>query len=59
MGATVSRAYRRNLWGDQNVAPSQLADTELFDFAGLTQGELVIDESKHIEIESLIQAINV
>jgi tRNA 2-thiocytidine biosynthesis protein TtcA len=43
----------------KNVAPSQLADTELFDFAGLTQGELVIDESKHIEIESLIQAINV
>ena len=43
----------------KNVAPSQLADTELFDFAGLTQGELDIDESKHIEIESLIQAINV
>ena len=43
----------------KNVAPSQLADTELFDFAGLTQGELDIDGSKHIEIESLIQAINV
>ena len=43
----------------KKVAPSQLADTELFDFAGLTQGELDIDESKHIEIESLIQAINV
>ena len=43
----------------KNVAPSQLADTELFDFAGLTQGELDIDDSKHIEIESLIQAINV
>ena len=43
----------------KNVAPSQLADTELFDFAGLTQGELDINGSKHIEIESLIQAINV
>ena len=43
----------------KNVAPSQLADTALFDFVGLTQGVLDIDESKHVEIESLIQAINV
>ncbi|MCS5595068.1 MAG: tRNA 2-thiocytidine(32) synthetase TtcA [Porticoccaceae bacterium] len=43
----------------KNVAPSQLADTELFNFAGLTRGVLDIDESKHVEIESLIQAINV
>ena len=43
----------------KNVAPSQLADTALFDFVGLTPGVLDIDESKHVEIESLIQAINV
>ena len=43
----------------KNVAPSQLADTELFDFAGLTQELLDVDESNHVEIESLIQAINV
>lgn len=43
----------------KNVAPSQLADTALFDFVGLTPGVLDIDESKHVEIESFIQAINV
>ena len=43
----------------KNVAPSQLADTALFDFVGLTQGVLDIDKSKHVEIESFIQAINV
>jgi len=43
----------------KNVAPSQLADTELFDFTGLTRGVLDIDPSGHVEIEQLIQAINV
>ena len=43
----------------KNVAPSQLADTELFDFAGLTRGRLDIEKDGHIEVESLIQAINV
>lgn len=43
----------------KNVAPSQLADTELFDFAGLTRGRLDIETGGHIEVESLIQAINV
>ncbi|MFT6693925.1 MAG: tRNA 2-thiocytidine biosynthesis protein TtcA, partial [Neolewinella sp.] len=43
----------------KNVAPSQLADTELFDFAGLTRGRLDIETDGHIEVESLIQAINV
>jgi tRNA 2-thiocytidine biosynthesis protein TtcA len=43
----------------KNVAPSQLADTELFDFTGLTRGVLDIDTSGHVEIEQLIQAINV
>ena len=43
----------------KNVAPSQLADTELFDFAGLTRGRLDIEADGHIEVESLIQAINV
>ncbi len=43
----------------KNVAPSQLADTELFDFTGLTRGVLDIDPSGHVEIEQLIQASNV
>ena len=43
----------------KNVAPSQLADTELFDFAGLTRGALDIETGGHVEVESLIQAINV
>ena len=43
----------------KNVAPSQLADTELFDFAGLTRGALDIEAGGHVEVESLIQAINV
>jgi tRNA 2-thiocytidine biosynthesis protein TtcA len=43
----------------KNVAPSQLADTELFDFAGLTRGVLDIEAGGHVEVESLIQAINV
>jgi tRNA 2-thiocytidine biosynthesis protein TtcA len=43
----------------KNVAPSQLADTELFDFAGLTRGSLDIQTDGHVEVESLIQAINV
>ena len=43
----------------KNVAPSQLADTELFDFAGLTRGRLDIETDGHIEVESLIQAINI
>ena len=43
----------------KNVAPSQLADTELFDFVGLTRGRLDIETDGHIEVESLIQAINV
>lgn len=43
----------------KNVSPSQLADTELFDFAGLTRGRLDIEKDGHIEVESLIQAINV
>ena len=43
----------------KNVAPSQLADTELFDFVGLTRGRLDIEADGHIEVESLIQAINV
>ena len=43
----------------KNVAPSQLADTELFDFAGLTRGSLDIHTDGHVEVESLIQAINV
>ena len=43
----------------KNVAPSQLADTELFDFTGLTRGVLDIEQGGHLELESLIQAINV
>ena len=43
----------------KNVAPSQLADTELFDFVGLTRGRLDIEADGHIAVESLIQAINV
>jgi tRNA 2-thiocytidine biosynthesis protein TtcA len=43
----------------KNVAPSQLADTELFDFAGLTQGELEVEQGENVEIESFIRAINV
>ena len=43
----------------KNVAPSQLADTSLFDFAGLTNGKLKIDQDKSMEIESFIRAINV
>lgn len=43
----------------KNVAPSQLADTELFDFAGLTRGVLDIETDGYVEVESLIQAINV
>ena len=43
----------------KNVAPSQLADTELFDFTGLTRGVLDIEQGGHLEVESLIQAINV
>ena len=43
----------------KNVAPSQLADTELFDFVGLTRGRLDIEADGYIEVESLIQAINV
>ena len=43
----------------KNVAPSQLADTELFDFTGLTRGVLDIEQGGHVELESLIQAINV
>ena len=43
----------------KNVAPSQLADTELFDFTGLTRGVLDIEQGGHAELESLIQAINV
>ena len=43
----------------KNVAPSQLADTDLFDFAGLTRGALDIEAGGHVEVESLIQAINV
>ena len=42
-----------------NVAPSQLADTSLFDFAGLTNGKLEIDLDESMEIESFIRAINV
>ena len=43
----------------KNVAPSQLADTELFDFTGLTRGVLDIEQGGHLEVESLIHAINV
>ncbi|XXK59634.1 tRNA 2-thiocytidine(32) synthetase TtcA [Porticoccaceae bacterium nBUS_09] len=43
----------------KNVAPSQLADTSLFDFAGLTNGKLKIDQNESMEIESFIRAINV
>ena len=43
----------------KNVAPSQLADTELFDFVGLTQEKLEIEQSENVEIESFIRAINV
>ena len=43
----------------KNVAPSQLADTELFDFTGLTRGVLDIEQGGNLEVESLIQAINV
>ena len=43
----------------KNVAPSQLADTSLFDFAGLTNGKLKIDQDESMEIESYIRAINV
>ena len=43
----------------KNVAPSQLADTSLFDFAGLTNGKLKIDQDESMEIESFIRAINV
>ena len=43
----------------KNVAPSQLADTSLFDFAGLTNGKLEIDQDESMEIESFIRAINV
>ena len=43
----------------KNVAPSQLADTTLFDFAGLTNGKLKIDQDESMEIESFIRAINV
>ena len=43
----------------KNVAPSQLADTSLFDFAGLTNGKLEIDLDESREIESFIRAINV
>lgn len=43
----------------KNVAPSQLADTSLFDFAGLTNGKLEIDLDESMEIESFIRAINV
>ncbi len=43
----------------KNVAPSQLADPSLFDFAGLTNGKLKIDQDESMEIESFIRAINV
>lgn len=43
----------------KNVAPSQLADTSLFDFAGLTNGKLKIDQDESMEIGSFIRAINV
>ena len=43
----------------KNVAPSQLADTSLFDFAGLTNGKLKIDQDESMEIVSFIRAINV
>lgn len=43
----------------KNVAPSQLADTSLFDFAGLTNGKLKIDQDESMGIESFIRAINV
>jgi tRNA 2-thiocytidine biosynthesis protein TtcA len=43
----------------KNVAPSQLADTELFDFAGLSIDRGVMGEVSHVEVESQIRAINV
>lgn len=43
----------------KNVAPSQLADTSLFDFAGLTNRKLKIDQDESMGIESFIRAINV
>lgn len=43
----------------KNVAPSQLADTSLFDFAGLNNEKIKIDQDESMEIESFIRAINV
>jgi tRNA 2-thiocytidine biosynthesis protein TtcA len=43
----------------KNVAPSQLADTSLFDFASLNNEKIKIDQDESMEIESFIRAINV
>jgi tRNA 2-thiocytidine biosynthesis protein TtcA len=42
----------------KNVAPSQLADNVLFDFAGLTIDRGGSGEVSHVEVESQIRAVN-
>jgi tRNA 2-thiocytidine biosynthesis protein TtcA len=42
----------------KNVAPSQLADNVLFDFAGLTIDRGGLGEVSHVEVESQIRAVN-
>ncbi|MDG0969216.1 MAG: tRNA 2-thiocytidine(32) synthetase TtcA [Porticoccaceae bacterium] len=43
----------------KNVSPSQLADTQLFDFANLGESEGKMEIEAIAEVESYIQAINV
>ena len=43
----------------KNVSPSQLADTQLFDFASLGETEAEIEVEGIAEVESYIHAINV
>jgi tRNA 2-thiocytidine biosynthesis protein TtcA len=42
----------------KNVAPSQLADNVLFDFAGLAIDRGGLGEVSHVEVESQIRAVN-
>jgi tRNA 2-thiocytidine biosynthesis protein TtcA len=43
----------------KNVSPSQLADTDLFNFTGLQLDRLSAAESDNLEVESHIRAINI
>ena len=43
----------------KNVSPSQLADTELFNFTGLQLERESLSEPGHFEVESQIRAINI